>query len=324
MSKPNRLHYAWIVAAVAFAVMIVAAGVRAAPSVLMVPLEQEFHWSRATISGAVSVNIVLYGLIGPFAAAAMERFGLRRTILAALATVALGVGLTPWMQTSWQLVLLWGVVVGSGSGVTATVLGAVVVARWFSARRGLVMGVLTASTATGQLLFLPILATLAVDLGWRAVSVACASATLVLLPLVAILVRDRPEQLGLGRYGESPDGTAPRTAARNPVGEAFAALGEGLGHRDFWLLAGSFFVCGASTNGLIGTHLIPACVDHGIPEVTAASLLAAMGIFDFFGTTGSGWLSDRFDNRMLLFTYYGLRGLSLLYLPYGFVSEGHG
>lgn len=320
----GRLHYAWIVAAVTFLTLIVAAGVRATPSVLIVPLEAEFGWSRATISAAVSLNLLLYGLSGPFAAAAMDRFGLRRTMLAALVVITAGVALTPMMRASWQLVLLWGLVVGSGTGVTATVLGAVVVARWFEARRGLVMGVLTASTATGQLIFLPLLAGLAATHGWRAVSVTVAGAAGLLLPPVALLMRDRPEQLGLARYG-APPGTPPAPRATgNPIALAFRALGDGLASRDFWLLGGSFFVCGASTNGLIGTHLIPACVDHGIPEVTAASLLAAMGIFDFIGTTLSGWLSDRWDNRLLLAWYYGLRGLSLLFLPFAFDLSFYG
>jgi len=321
---PRRIHYGWIVAAVTFATLIVAAGVRATPSVLMVPLEHEFGWSRAVISAAVSVNILLYGLIGPFAAAFMERFGLRRTMVTALMIIATGVLLTPLMRESWQMVLLWGVVVGSGTGVTANVLAAVVVARWFSARRGLVMGVLTASAATGQLVFLPPLASLAVNYGWRYVSLTAAGAALMLVPLVAIFMRDRPEDVGLTRYGEPADALPLVKATGNPFTLALRALGDGLKHRDFWLLAGSFFVCGASTNGLIGTHLIPACIDHGIPEVTAAGLLAVMGIFDFIGTTLSGWLSDRWDNRYLLAWYYGLRGLSLLFLPFSFDMSFYG
>ena len=318
MAARKRLHYAWIVAAVTFVTLIVSAGVRATPSVLIVPLEQEFGWSRQTISFAVAVNIFLYGMIGPFAAAIMERFGIRRTMCLALALIATGVALTPLMRAAWQLVLLWGVVVGSGTGVVAMVLGATVVTRWFTARRGLVMGVLTASTATGQLVFLPLLADLAERFGWRAVSLTVACAAIVLVPLVALFMRDRPADLGLAPYGEDggPHPIPPRHG--NPALIALRALRTGLGSRDFWLLAGSFFVCGASTNGLIGTHLIPACIDHGIPEVTGASLLAAMGIFDFFGTTASGWLSDRWNNNALLAWYYGLRGLSLMFLPFAF------
>ena len=317
MRTAPRLNYAWIMAGITFVVLLTAAGVRSSPSVLIVPLEQEFGWSRATISFAIAVNIALYGLVGPFAAAVMERFGLRRTVAVALGAIALGMAGTTLMQAPWQLVLLWGAVVGSGSGVVALVLGATVAGRWFKARRGLVMGVLTASTATGQLVFLPMLAALATHVGWRAVAFTMAAIALVLVVPVLLLMRDRPADLGLAPYGGSAIEPAPVNTV-NPVTRALTALGGGLRDRNFWLLAGSFFICGASTNGLIGTHLIPACFDHGIPEVTAAGLLAAMGVLDFFGTTASGWLSDRWDNRMLLAWYYGLRGLSLLFLPFAF------
>jgi sugar phosphate permease len=315
----KRIHPAWIVAACTFATLLVAAGVRSTPGVLIVPLEAEFGWSRATISFAVAVNIMLFGLIGPFAAALFERFGLRRTVGSALALLAAGVALTPLMTQSWQLVGLWGVVVGSGCGVVALVLASTVASRWFAQKRGLVMGLLTASTATGQLLFLPLFAWLVESFGWRAVSLTIASvAALMILPVIAFL-RDRPSDLGIPPYG----GTAviPRlTPTVGPARRAINALLVGLRSRDFWLLGGSFFVCGASTNGLIGTHLIPACVDNGIPEATGAGLLAAMGVFDMVGTTLSGWLSDRWDNRMLLAWYYGLRGLSLVYLPFALAS----
>lgn len=313
----RRVHPAWIAFAVTFLVLLVAAGIRSAPSVMIVPLETEFGWSRATISAAVAVNIFLYGLGGPFAAAIIERFGLRRTVGTALAVVALGVGLTPYMTRPWHLVALWGVVVGGGSGVTALVLGTTVAARWFEARRGLVVGMLTASTATGQLVFLPLLAHLADAVGWRTVSLTLAGVSAVLILPVLGLLRDRPSDLGIPPYGGRA--VMPRVVPTvNPAVRAVRALGTGLRSRDFWLLSGSFFVCGASTNGLIGTHLIPACIDHGIPEVAAAGLLAAMGVFDMVGTTLSGWLSDRWDNRMLLAWYYGLRGLSLLFLPFAF------
>jgi len=313
-----------VVAAITFLTLLAAAGVRATPGVLIVPLENEFGWSRATISFAVGVNIFLYGLIGPFAAAVMDRFGLRGTMLAALALIATGVALTPLLTQPWQLISLWGVVVGIGSGSTALVLGATVAARWFAVRRGLVMGVLTASTATGQLIFLPVLASLAVHHGWRLVSLVVAAVALALIPFVALLMRDRPGDIGLAPYGAEPGAAQAAPSRGNPAATALLALRDGLGSRDFWLLAGSFFICGASTNGLIGTHLIPACVDHGIPEVQGASLLAAMGVFDFIGTTLSGWLSDRWSNRGLLAWYYGLRGLSLIYLPFAFGFSFYG
>lgn len=317
----RRLHYAFVVAATSFVVLLVAAGVRATPSILIVPLEREFGWSRAVLSSAVSVNLLLYGLAGPFAAAVMGRFGIRRTVVASLALIATGVALTPLMISSWQLVLLWGVLVGVGSGHTAIVLGATVVQRWFVKNRGTAMGVLTASAATGQMIFLPLEAHLAETSGWRSVSIAVTAALLLLIPLVLLLVRDRPSDVGLLPYGASPGEPAADGARHNPVANAMRVLRTGLGKGDFWLLAGSFFVCGASTNGLIGTHLVPACMDHGIPEVRAAGLLATMGIFDLIGTTASGWLSDRFDSRRLLFWYYGLRGLALLWLPRAFDAQ---
>ena len=310
----SRLHPAWQIAACAFLVLIVAAGVRSMPGVLIVPLEGEFGWSRAAISGAVGVNIVLYGLTGPFAAALFERFGLRRTTAAALALIATGVALTPLMRYEWQLTALWGVVVGSGTGVTALVLGTTIAARWFERRRGLVVGLLSAATATGQLLFLPLLAKLVESQGWRAAAILVAAVAACAIPLALLVLRDRPADLGIPPYGGSAVAPYAKPAV-NPARRAVSALQAGLGRRDFWLLAGTFFICGASTNGLIGTHLIPACVDHGIPEVRAASLLAAMGVLDLVGTTLSGWLSDRFDARFLLAWYYGLRGLALLFLP---------
>jgi sugar phosphate permease len=325
MARWHKLHYAWIVAAVTFLTLLVSAGIRASPGVLVVPLETEFHWSRATISFAVGVNIFLYGLIGPFAAAVMDRFGVRRTMLAALALIALGVATTPLMQQSWQLVLLWGVIVGCGTGAIANVLAAMIATRWFTARRGLVVGLLTSAAAAGQLLFLPLLASIAATYGWRAMALTVTCAALVLLPIVAMFMRDRPEDLGLAPYGGEPGATAAKpdvakSAAANPLRVALSALGMGLRSRDFLLIAGSYFICGASTNGLIGTHLIPACIDNGIPEVAAASLLAGMAVFNFIGATASGWLSDRIDNRVLLAVYYALRGLSLLYLPFSFVD----
>ena len=307
-----------------FLTLLATAGIRSAPDVLIVPFEQEFGWSRATISAAVSVNLVLYGLTGPFAAALLDRIGVRATMLLALTLLATGVALTTLMTAPWQLVLLWGVVVGGGTGMTALALGATVVNRWFSTRRGLVMGVLTASTATGQLLFLPLMASIVERYGWRPAVLGIAAVALVVLPLVGLLMRDQPADVGRAPYGD--DGPVRPTArsTANPAGVALRALARGVRSGDFWLLAGGFFICGVSTNGLIGTHLIPACMDHGIPEVRAAGLLAVMGAFDLVGTTASGWLSDRLDNRYLLFWYYGLRGLSLIYLPYAFDLSFYG
>lgn len=323
---PGKLHYAWVIVAVTFAVLLISAGIRAAPGVLIMPLEHEFHWSRATISFAVGINILLYGLVGPFAAALMDRFGVRRTITAALAVTAAGVALSPMMRQSWQLILLWGVVVGAGCGVVGSFLAAYVPARWFRSRQGLVVGLLMASNAAGQLVFLPTMAGLVALAGWRVMSLALAAAAMIFVPAVALLMRDRPQELGLAPYGyrvETGVHPAPPPAG-NPMTAAFIALAEGARSRDFWLIAGSYFICGASTNGLIGTHLIAACVDHGLTEVTGAGLLAATGVFSFVGGTLSGWLSDRWDNRLLLAWYYGLRGLALIYLPFAFDMSFYG
>jgi sugar phosphate permease len=317
----GRLHYAWIVAAVTFLTLLAAAGIRAAPGVLIVPLEDEFGWTRAAISVAVSINLVLYGFLGPFSAALVDRFGARRTMLAAMAILAVGVSLTTVMDAHWQLVLLWGVLIGTGSGLIALALGATVVNRWFHERRGLVMGVLTASTATGQLVFLPFLASIIERHGWRAAALTVAGAALLSLPLIFVFMRNRPSEVALKPYGQTDATPEPPRATGNPFLTAVATLGEGARSIDFWLLSLSFFICGLSTNGLIGTHLIPACIDHGIPAVQAAWLLALMGVCDFIGTTGSGWLSDRWNNRYLLCWYYGLRGLSLLFLPVALANQ---
>ena len=262
----GRVHYAWIVAGVTFLILLTSAAIRATPGVLIVPLEQTFGWSRATISFAVSVNLLLYGLCGPFAASLMERFGVRRVTLLSLCAVTIGVALTTVMRSPWQLVLLWGVVVGVGTGALAMVLAATIANRWFVARRGLVIGVLTASTATGQLLFLPLLAAVVQHTGWRAAALVMTGVVLLLVPVVVIFMRDQPSDLGLRAFGETPDAASLARPAPRPAG-ALAALVEGSRSRDFWLLAGSFFICGLSTNGLIGTHLIPASMDHGIPAV---------------------------------------------------------
>nr|UXE44108.1 L-lactate transporter [uncultured bacterium] len=318
-----RLHYAWVIATITFVVILITAGVRAAPSVLIVPLEDEFHWSRATISFAIGVNLLLYGAIGPFAAAIMDRFGVRRTMCLSMAATAAAVALSPLMHEAWQLVLLWGVVVGLGCGFIGAYLSAYIAARWFRARQGLVIGVLTAANAAGQLVFLPTMASLVTYAGWRIMALVLAAAVVAFVPVLVLMMRERPADLGLPPYGGDVVVPPPR-AVGNPVGAALEALVAGAGSRDFWLIAGGYFICGASTNGLIGTHLIPACVDHGLTEVVGAGLLAATGVFSFIGGTVSGWLSDRFDNRYMLFWYYGLRGLSLMFLPFAFDMSFYG
>ncbi|GAC1443496.1 MAG: MFS transporter [Chloroflexota bacterium] len=316
-----RFHYAWVVAGITFLTLLCSAGFRSTPSILMVPLQHEFGWDRATISVAISINLILFGLSGPFAAALMQRFGVRQVMLCALVLIATGAALTTLMRSPWQLDLLWGVVVGTATGAMASVLAATVTNRWFLKKRGLMMGLLSASSATGQIQFLPVLAFLTGIAGWRSAALTVAGVALFLVLPVALLMKNRPEDIGLGRYGTT-EMDSPPPASSNPIATSLRGLRLATRSGSFWLLAGSFFICGATTNGLIGTHLIPAAMDHGMSEVTAASLLAVMGIFDIVGTTFSGWLTDRLNSRWLLTWYYALRGLSLFVLPFALRSPG--
>ncbi|MFN2459829.1 MAG: MFS transporter [Candidatus Velthaea sp.] len=313
----RRFHYAYIIAAVAFLLLIAAAAVRSSPTMLIQALEREFGWTPAAISAAIAVNIALFGLMGPFAAGVFERFGLRRTVAFALGLLATAAALSAYMSKPWQFFVLWGIMVGLGTGSIGLVVGATIVNRWFETNRGTVMGVLTASNATGQLVFLPLFGYLVSGPGWRTEVLVVAAVCAALIPITLFALREYPADMNLPMFGAKVV-VAPEPSRINPIVNAVGALREGVRRKDFWLLAGTFFICGASTNGLIGTHLVPACGDHGIPEVRAAGLLAAMGIFDLVGTTASGWLSDRYSSRWLLFWYYGLRGLSLIFLPAAF------
>jgi sugar phosphate permease len=314
----HNIHYAWVMVAVTFVTTLISAGTVGAPAVFIVPLQQESGWTTAEISSALSIRFILFGLMAPFAAALLNRYGLRNMSLSALLIVVSALVISLGMTKVWQLMLLWGVVIGIGTGMTALVLGATIAARWFSARRGLVVGILTAAVATGQLVFLPLLAAMTERFGWRlALGVVCVMLVIAAFA-VLLLMRDRPSDVGLRPFGD--EGTEPMPAPPPSTAPIMAAALGTL--RDcsktsvFWVLFATFFICGASTNGLVQVHLIPMCLDFGIPQVQAAGLLAAMGVFDFFGTIVSGWLSDRYDNRWLLFWYYGLRGLSLLLLPF--------
>lgn len=311
-SRP-RIHRAWIVAAVAFVTIIGGAAFNSLPGLLIDPLHTEFGWSRGEIGLAVSVDMALYGLTAPFAAALMDRFGIRRVVVVALSAVAAGALASVWMTESWQLMIYWGLLVGLGTGALAMSFGATVTNRWFVARRGLITGILTAAGASGQLVFLPLCAWIVDEHGWRPASVTVALAALVVVPFVALLMRDHPADVGVAPYGgtfvEKP---APaRGAAARTVRVLFDAARTG----PFWLLAGTFAICGASTNGLIRTHFVPSAHDHGMEITAAASLLAVIGVFDIVGTVFSGWLTDRFDARRLLAVYYALRGTSLMFLP---------
>ena len=313
------IHYGWIVAAVTFLTMLMMSAALGLPGAMMQPLGKEFGWSTEQVSSALALRFALFGLMGPFAAVLMERYGLRAVMCTGLALVGFGMAMVTMASQLWQLFIVWSLMLGIGTGMTALVLGAVVANRWFVARRGLVIGALAASAATGQLAFLPVAAWMIEHWGWRSAVVPVFVGAIVIGLLALAFVRNRPSDLGLLPFGQTPKEAAalpatPATAMnwRTP----FVVLREAASNRTFWILAGTFFICGLSTNGLVQTHFISLCGDNGMGAIPAASVLAMMGAFDFVGTILSGWLSDRYDNRKLLFWYYGLRGLSLFWLPH--------
>ena len=313
--KVQKLHRAWIVAAITFVTLIAAAAFRSTTSIMFVPLETEFGWTRSITSNAIAVNLVIHGLTAPFAATLMERFTVRKVAVSALALVSLGTGLTVFMTESWQLTLYWGVFVGLGTGCLALVFGSLVANRWFTKRRGLVTGIFSAAYATGQLIFLPMLSNVVMNSGWRVSSLVIAGFAAAIIPLFFLGFKNSPAEANTEPYGglsTEPQGKAAPRTARATIG----VLLESLRKPAFWILAGTFFVCGWTTNGLIGAHFIPAAHDHGMPMGTAAGLLALVGIFDFVGTILSGWLTDRVNPVYLLLFYYGLRGLALFTVPF--------
>ncbi|MGO4498478.1 MFS transporter [Paenibacillus sp. 2RAB27] len=315
----SKFYYGWIIVLLTFVTLLVSAGIRSMPSVLMIPFQEEFGWSRGAISSVASIGILLYGLVGPFSAALLLRLGIRKVVMLALSVLGASLAVTPLITSLWQFDLLWGVVSGLASGMMANVLGITVSNIWFVKRKGLVVGILTASAATGQLLFLPLIAMVTSDYGWRYAMYAAVAAIVVVFILVAIWMKNNPSDVGAAPYG-TIEVVKPEPFKGNVFLTPIQNLVIASKNKTFWLLAGTFFICGFSTNGLIGTHLIAACGDYGMMEVAAAGLLAMMGAFDLFGTTISGWLTDRFDSRWLLFWYYGLRGLSLIFLPYALAT----
>jgi MFS family permease len=310
------IHYGWLVVAVTFLTMLCAAAVRSMPGVLIRPFEAEFGWDRASISTAVAINLVLFGAMGPFVGRWMDRYGPRRVAIGAVTMLMLGALATTTMTSVLHLDLYWGFVVGMGAGGVAMVLVGSVVNRWFDRQRGLLTGVLGAANSTGQIIFVPLVAWLAVNVGWRVgVFVAVTLLALVVLPLLVFVFRNQPSDVGLRRYGE---GAAPTgRAAQGAAGVDSTPLRQVFRTPEFWWLAGGLFVCGYTTNGLIGTHFISHAADHGIGEVTAAGVYGLMGGVNILGTIGAGMLADRVRNRnRLLVGFYALRGVSLLYLPF--------
>ena len=312
----GRVHYAWIVLAVMFSATLAGVGVRAAPGVMIIPLERAFGWNVATISGAVSLNIILMGATGPFLTGLIDVVGLKRTIIGCMIVLVAGTGLSNFMTSPWQLFLTWGVMVGIGSGASAVGMAAAVANRWFARRNGLAMGLLTAANAAGQLIFLPALAMLAGRYGWRGVSVTVTLVIAAAVPVVALLLPESPADVDLGPFGGEAVPLHRGQRLGNPFAAAVGALSRASHSMDFWLLTASFAVCGLSTNGLINTHLIAYCADRGISQIAGADILAALGVFSLIGATASGWMCDRFNPRILLFWYYGLRGLSLIVIPF--------
>lgn len=311
----TRFHYAFVVIGITFAALLVAAGLRSAPGVLIRPIELHFGWDRTTVSTAAAFGIFFYGLVGPFAAALMQSFGIKRTLVGGLILMSAATLGSLGMSEPWHFIISWGVISGIGSGAVAPVLGAAIVNRWFATRQGLMIGILTASTATGSLIFLPLMAWMSASGAWRPVVMLVGAGAMIVIPLVLLFMPERPSDIGLRRYGADHDAARPAPSQR-PWLLAVDVLAQAARTPMFWLLFGTFFVCGLTTNGLVGTHLIAYCGDFGIAPVAAASLLSLMGLFDLVGTTASGWLADRFDPRKLLFVYYGLRGLSLIALPF--------
>ena len=319
----QKIHPGWIAVTVTFFTLMASAGYRSAPSVLIVPLEDAFGWSRSQISLAVSINVLLFGLVAPFAAALMERFTIRKVVMSALTLVAISSTSTIFMTQPWHLWALWGVGVGVGTGSMALVFAATIANRWFVARKGIVIGALTAATASGQLVFLPMLSYFAINYGWKSVSLTVGTAAALVIPFIYFFLKEKPEALGMTPYGAPSDWQPPAPNELSAGRIAIDTLRVSSKSRDFWILFGTFLVCGLSTNGLIGTHFIPAAHDHGMAETVAAGLLALIGLFDVIGTLFSGYLTDRIDPRKLLFFYYGLRGLSLFLLPSILFSSVH-
>jgi len=316
VSPRPKIFYGWYIVGLTFFVLLTVSGIRSASAVIIQPLSTDMHWTVAQISIAVATNVVLFGAMGPFAAALMQRYGVRRSMLGALTIMAISTALTSRITTPFQLWLTWGLGVGIGVGILSMVLASYVATRWFTKHRGLVQGLMMSGNASGQLIFLPLLAFVATRVGWRPVGLIVAGVAILVAIPIALFMRNKPEDMGLTRYGATSDEVADRAAVGNPLGRAFGVLGRSIRNRDFLLVGGTFFVCGASTNGLVGTHFIPACGDHGIPEVRAAGLLATMGAMSFLGTTLSGWLSDRFRSGPLLAIFYITRAISLFTIAF--------
>ncbi|WP_423798330.1 MFS transporter [Neobacillus sp. SAB-20_R2A] len=317
----KRIHYSWFILSITFLSIIVAGIVISSSGLFIDPFEKEFGWDRSIIALAFAISLFLYGISGPFMAALLEVIGLKKMMIVSMATLLTGIMLTFIMNQSWQLIIIWGVIMGLGASLFLTVVSPYVANHWFAKRRGLAVGILTASTATGQLILLPVLAAIIENYSWRWAIGLIMLLSFIMLIIIFIFMKNTPKDVGVLPYGlEEEIQESNKSQKENPIVIAFKGLMQAVKVKEFWLLAGSFFICGLSTTGLIGTHFVSFCISFGIPLVTAASFLSFIGIFNLVGTTVSGWLSDRFDNRWLLFWYYGLRGASLVLLPYALME----
>ncbi|EHM25492.1 major facilitator superfamily permease [Streptomyces sp. W007] len=308
-----------MIAVVAGAAIVTAGAFTTVPGLLVTPLHENYAWDRGQIALAASVNMILFGLTAPFAAALMDRVGIRRVVVGALLLVSAGALLTSFMSQPWQLVAYWGVLIGLGSGCLTMTFAASITADWFDKRRGLVTGALSSSSHLGQLIFLPLLAWSVDRFDWRPPVVTLAFVALAVAALVFLLLRDHPADVGAKPYGATefvPKPDRVPGAARRTIAVLVAALRTG----PFWLLAGMFVICGASTNGIMWSNWAPAAHDHGMAVTAAASMLSLIGIFSALGAIFSGWLTDRFDPRRLLTVYFAIRALTLLALPLVFTS----
>ena len=310
-----RFFYGWVVVATTFTASLMAAGIRAAPQTFVRPLEADFGWSRGAINAAISINLVLYGAIGPFAGRFQDRRGPRLVMLVALVLLAVGAGATAFINELWQFLLVWGLIVGTGAGGISSVLAASVAHRWFVRHRGVVLGLLNAAGSTGQLIFIPVVLGMIVAWGWRTAAMTLSGVAVVAFLLVLWLMRNDPAEVGDEALGESEAAAA---AAAKPGGVApvtTTAVRDAIRTRTFWLLAGGYAICGGTSNGLIGANMIPHALDIGITPQVASLTVGIMAGLNFVGTMGAGWLCDRMDPRKVLAWIYGLRAVSLFILP---------
>lgn len=318
-------YYGWFIVLLSFFANLTVAGIRSAPSVLIHPLEAEFGWSRTEIASAASLNLLLLGLFAPVGGWLIDRFGPRRVTLCSLMTIAAGLTGVVFVKEIWQLIFLWGILLGIATGITPA-LGASIAARWFVDRRGLAIGIISNGNAAGQIVFLPLLMAMILASGWRSALTLITVTALLLIPAIWFWLRDNPSEMGLEPYRTATEASALKRPARFAHGEirpmSLSEMSQVTKTTTFWILAGCFFICGFTANGLIGTHLIPHAIERGIPQVAAAAALGIMGAASFIGTTFSGWLVDRIDPRKVLAVVYGLRGSALLMLP--FVSDATG